>query len=190
MKKGKWFLPAVGVALLVGCSQSSDSSETKKVNAKSNSLLEERNQEIKKLTQRVQDLEKKVEMLDEENQNLPIILDLSQQFVSAKHEGNKEKLRSLVSDAEEVLLPELEDGLYVVSSQGRFPLHTEETERGFVGWDLNSYSFDHEKNEVLIQITESYEDENGESVSPPTFLYLNFKNVDGYWTIFEVWYDI
>ncbi|MBM7652998.1 hypothetical protein [Neobacillus cucumis] len=187
MKKRKWFLLVVGFALLSGCSQNV-SSETKKVEAASNNQLEKKNQEIKKLNQRVQGLEKKVESLDEENKNLPILLNLSRQFVTAKHEGNKEQIRTLLSD--ELSLTEMEDGVYVVTSQGKFPLHTKKTEDGFVGWDVSNYSFDHKKNEALIQITEMYQDKNGEEVSPTTFLYLKFKKVDGDWTIFDIWYDV
>ncbi len=164
------------LTMVTACAQEDPSFDEEKVELLYE--LEDKENEIKDLTQRIDDLEK--EMADSRKgvEHFAHIGNQSREFVQAHTTGDKEKLRELLS--ENIILEDRDNDLYAVFDGMEWFLHRGAGERQIVfdDWVIQGYDYESKGNTINIFIREFYTDPNGEPTSPPTFLHLKFEMVN------------
>lgn len=136
------------------------------------------------------ELENEMGTLIQEKEFLPLISDVSREFVKAHTTGDKEKLKKLLSD--EMNLVEKDNKIYVKNDGDDFEwfLFDPQSEITFDDWVIQGYKYDIEAETFSVHIREFYSDINGESVSPPTFLNLTLKQQENEWIIINLAFDV
>ncbi|KAB2328548.1 hypothetical protein F7731_25335 [Cytobacillus depressus] len=150
--------------------------------------LNENEKKQKELNQRITELEKQNETNEKEKELFSIISNLSKDFVSFHTSGHKEKIKTLISD--ELFLEEKDNTLYLINNANDqwllYPFNGKQLD----DWVIQGFQYDSDSDTYLVHIREFYKDENGEPVSPPTFLNLTFKSYNNEWKVISVSFDI
>lgn len=152
-------------------------------------VLQEENEQLKQETVA---LKKELDALQVEKKHYTVISHLSSQFVQAHTAGDRSALEGLL--APHVTLAERDGNLYVAypfaGEEVEWPVYHAESPYVYQGMVLQGFGYDPETGTYILHIQEFYEDQEGEPVSPPTFLNLTFQQIEGNWKVIEVTFDV
>lgn len=193
MRKKLLVLFVLSFTVITACSQVESSLEGKvsqleEDKAKLTKKLTDKENKIENLTQKIARLENEIEEFNKEKENIPMIVNLSREFVQAHTSGDKEKLRQLLSD--KVILEDRGDKLYAIIDEAEWQLFFDKRKVQFDDWKIQGYGFNSEDNTINIFIREFYLDLNGKPSSPPTFLILTFEKFNDEWKIVNLGFDV
>jgi len=190
LKKGVLFMKKILLLVLIciffisGCSTNTNSDYDNQINE-----LEERNRILEA------ELEEKnnyIRRMETKEDLFPIFANLSIEFVRGQTQGDVQKLRQVVAD--NVLIIEDNDNIYGVfknnGAEIEYMIYYGNRVSIYKDMIIQGYGYDEEREEYTIHIREFFEFENGESVTPPTFLDLHFKSFEGNWKITGFHFDV
>lgn len=167
-----------GCAINTGAKNNNQINELKERNRILEADLEEKNNYIRSMEAK-EDL-------------FPIFANLSIEFVRGQTQGDIQKLREVVAD--DVLIVEDNNQIYGIfennGTEVEFMLYNSDRESIYKDMIIQGYGYYEESGEYSIHIREFFELENGEPVTPPTFLNLYFKNFEGNWKITSFYFDV
>lgn len=154
--------------------------------------IEELNNKIETLEDDLEEANQRIEDYKKEDENFPFISNLALDFVRAHTQGNKEKMRELLS--EEIELVEKDKRIYAVmqvnDQEVEWMLYEKDSPARYQDMVVQGYAYLREEDAFIIHIREFYEGKEGEVISPPTFLNLTFKKVDDQWKIINLEFDV
>ncbi|MCH1626717.1 hypothetical protein [Fredinandcohnia quinoae] len=183
------------MVVITACSQTANSSEgnesqLKEENSKLTKQVNENAEKLKELTKKLEEQNKQLEDMTKEKENFVFVSNLSRDFVQAHTTGDEEKLRELVS--EDVVIENRENNIYAIikGHDYEWELFNNEASTQLDDWVIQGYEYDRETDTYSLNMREFITDENGEPVTPPTFLSLTFKYVGEDWKIISISFDV
>jgi len=176
MRKGFEILLGCSLFFVTACSQTERSSQQDLEN------------KIETLTQQIEKLNTEIEGYHQEKENFAVMSNVVREFVRASTSGDEEKLRTLLS--EDIVLEREGNKLTAIIDEMDWLLFSEERVFHFDDWVIQGYQYNSDENTYSIFIREFYTDSKQELVSPPTFLYLTFKEINGEWKIINLAFDV
>ncbi|WP_138419385.1 hypothetical protein [Aquibacillus sediminis] len=193
--RGMLNLMIIFLVFMTACTQNQDviSEKESEFNNEIQELTErlnEKENQIKELTQNNMELTNKVDSFTQEKELFPVISHQSRKFIQVQTTGDKEKLKPILSD--DVELVEKDNKLYVNIDRNdvEWLLHDSQSNKTFDDWVIQGYHYDHETETCRVHIRQFYSDEDGEPVSPPTFLNITFEQLGNDWKIVNLGFDV
>ncbi len=151
--------------------------------------LEER---IKILEAELEEKSNYISHIQEKEHLFPTFANISIQFVRGQTQGDVQKLKEVIAD--NVLIIEDNGHIYgVYENDGyeiKYRLYNNSNNILYKDMIIQGYGYSKESETYVIHIREFFEYQNGEPVSPPTFINLYFKNFDGNWKITGFDFDV
>ncbi|MCC5910090.1 MAG: hypothetical protein JJT76_06600 [Clostridiaceae bacterium] len=183
MKKAL-LLVLICIFFISGCAINTDVQNNNKINE-----LEER---IKMLETELEEKNNYVTWMQEKENLFPAFSNISIEFVRGQTQGDVQKLKEVVAD--NVLIIEDNDKIYgTYESNGieiEYMLYDGSSDVIYKDMIIQGYGYLEENEAYVIHIREFFEYQNGEPVSPPTFLNLYFENFEGSWKITGFDFDV
>jgi len=174
----------VCIFFISGCAINTGAKNNNQINK-----LEERNRILKA------ELEEKnnyIRWIEEKEDLFNVFANMSIKFVRGQTQGDVQKLREVVAD--NVLIIEDNGNIYGAfennGTEIEYMLHYGNRESIYKDMVIQGYGYLEEREEYIIHIREFFEHENGEPVTPPTFLDIHFKNFEGNWKITGFHFDV
>jgi len=160
--------------------------------AKNNNQINELEERSRILEAELEEKNNYIRRIEEKEELFNVFANISLEFVRGQTQGDVQKLREVVAD--NVLIKEDNDNIYGVfknnGTEIEYMLHYGNRVSIYKDMIIQGYGYDEEREEYIIHIREFFEFENGESVTPPTFLDLHFKSFEGNWKITGFHFDV
>ena len=162
-------------------------------------LLFNNHERIESAENDISEMQKSVDSIKYAIENYDVVKELYNDFVSISEKfvdyhttGNVSGLEEIVSSNVEIL--EKDGKVYgrinVYGENVDWTLYDEESKEKYSHMEIQGYGYVDESEVVLIHIREYYYYEDGSDVTPPTFLNLFLKNMDGQWIISGFEFDV
>jgi len=172
------------IFFISGCATNTDVRNNNKINE-----LEDR---IKILEADLKEKNNYVAEIQEKENLFSTFANMSIEFVRGQTQGDVQKLKEVVAD--NVLIIEDNDYIYGVyeynGDEIEYMLYNDSSDIIYKDMIIQGYGYLKESEAYVIHIREFFEYQNGELVSPPTFLHLYFKNLEGDWKITSFEFDV
>ncbi|WP_409275133.1 hypothetical protein V1499_07630 [Neobacillus sp. SCS-31] len=187
----KFFLLMIicSITIMSGCTISEGVvSQLREDKEKLSLSLNESEKTRDELNKRIADLEKQLDTNKKEKELFSVISNLSKDFVKGHTSGDKDKIQSLVSG--DLFIEDKENKLYINNNANDQWLLYPFSGKQLDDWVIQGFQYNSDSDTYLLYIREFYKDENGESVSPPTFLSLTFKFENNEWKVISLGFDL
>jgi hypothetical protein len=160
--------------------------------ADQNQKITELEQKISALEQEKRELQLTINRFEQEKQWFPTIGNLALQFVHAHIAGDAETLREMLGP--DMALEERNGALYVTYSHEEqkveWPVYSEDADRVYQDMLIQGFEYMPQDQTYRVHIREFFADRQQEIISPPTFLNLTFRQIDGEWKVVEISFDV
>lgn len=180
------------ILLLVLLSIFFTSACTTNIDARNDNQVSELEERIKILEAELEEKNTYISHMQEKEHLFPAFTNMSIQFVRGQTQGDVQKLKEVIADS--VLIIEDNEQIYGVyeydGDEMEYRLYDNSSNILYKDMIIQGYGFSKESETYVIHIREFFEYQNGVPVSPPTFLNLYFKNLNGNWKITGFDFDV